>query len=60
MKYCPKEKCNWVSSNEDKYCFNCGTKMLPFYECQFCSYSYNPIGDNGKFCTGCGEKIVNS
>lgn len=57
MRYCSKENCKWVGNNEDKYCFDCGTEMLPFFKCQFCEYEYNPLNCEGKFCTGCGKQF---
>ncbi len=54
----PKPKCNKcgrLGSEEEKFCRECGGKMIiPLTNCPSCK---KPIEEVDKFCTDCGYKL---
>ena len=52
MKYCPK--CNWPTEDKDNYCYQDGSKLLPYSECE-CGKS---LGPKDLFCPNCGKETA--
>jgi len=49
------EKCGKVGNPDDKFCPECGGKMVvPLTNCPSCQ---KEIGEKEKFCTECGTKL---
>lgn len=49
------EKCGRGGDNGQKFCPQCGGKMVvPLTNCPSCK---KPIGDTDKFCMDCGQKL---
>ncbi|OYT59937.1 amidophosphoribosyltransferase [Euryarchaeota archaeon ex4484_178] len=50
--HCPK--CGAIVSPEDKYCWNCGAKLVFIYKCPNCG---GEVSSEDKFCRHCGYKL---
>lgn len=51
-KICPECK-NILCAAQEKYCYMCGTEMVPGPECT-CG---NPLSNCDKFCPMCGKQV---
>ena len=50
--YCPK--CGAIVRPEDKYCWNCGAKLIFIYTCPNCGAE---VSSEDKYCRHCGYKL---
>ncbi len=50
--HCPE--CGAVVRDEDKFCWNCGAKLVFIYECPNCGAE---VSSEDKFCRNCGYKL---